>query len=52
MTWKTRKILASHIESLVNIRSMIYLSKIITDFKNIKFDPPEVFQVNWLNLNI
>lgn len=52
MTWKTRKILASHIECLVNIRSMTYLSEIITESNHIKFDPSEVFLVNWLNFNI
>ncbi|XP_060859886.1 midasin [Metopolophium dirhodum] len=56
MTWKTRKILASHIECLVNIRSMTYLSEIITESDRIKFDPSEVFQqpvnymINSLNL--
>ncbi|KAE9533494.1 hypothetical protein AGLY_009132 [Aphis glycines] len=56
MTWKTRTILASHIECLVNIRSMTYLSEIITESNCIKFDPSEVFQqpvnfmVNSINL--
>ncbi|VVC30846.1 ATPase, dynein-related, AAA domain,von Willebrand factor, type A,AAA+ ATPase domain,P-loop [Cinara cedri] len=50
VTWNTKRILALNINSLVNFRSMIYLSDQITNSKSIIFNPSDDFQqpVNYL----
>ncbi|XP_050541449.1 midasin [Daktulosphaira vitifoliae] len=41
MTWKSKKVLAYHVDLLVQYRSMLYLSDIITQSDSIVFNPSE-----------
>lgn len=50
MTWNSKKILASNVDSLSKFRSMLYLTDIVTNNKDIMFNPSEKFQVYKLKL--
>lgn len=52
MTWSTKKILASNVDSLSKFRSMLYLTDAVTSTKDIMFNPSENFQVLQIKISI